>query len=282
MFKKIIFTILIIFAIGAGAGLTLRKIQAKKAEKVKKTEEAAALQTQQENENLVLSGKVKAETQTTLKFQTSGKLIWVGVKEGEFVKKYQALASLDKRELEKKFQKEMNDYMNERWDFEQTQDDYKTTKEKYLVTDAVKRILEKAQFDLNTIVLDAEIAKLAMEFSTLVTPIEGLVTHIDEPIPGVNITPATATFTVVDPQTVYFEAEADEEEVINLAKGAKAVLRLDAYSDKEFASEIIDISFAPIAGKTTTTYAVKFTLPANDNLQFKLEMNGEAEIVSSE
>ena len=70
------------------------------------------------------SGTVRSENEVKVQFQTSGKLAWMGVKEGDSVKKWQALASLDKDELKKKFQKEMNDYLNERWDFEQTQDDY--------------------------------------------------------------------------------------------------------------------------------------------------------------
>ena len=51
-------------------------------------------------EILTLSGEIDAEEKATLKFQTSGRLSWVGVKEGDYVKKYQSLASLDKRELQ--------------------------------------------------------------------------------------------------------------------------------------------------------------------------------------
>ncbi|PIV09530.1 hypothetical protein COS51_02315, partial [Candidatus Roizmanbacteria bacterium CG03_land_8_20_14_0_80_36_21] len=40
-------------------------------------------------EVLSLSGEVAAEEDVILRFQTSGRLAWVGVKEGDYVKKYQ-------------------------------------------------------------------------------------------------------------------------------------------------------------------------------------------------
>jgi len=51
------------------------------------------------NVNVVISasGEIKAEKDITLQFQTGGLLTWVGVKEGDKVKKGQAIASLDSR-----------------------------------------------------------------------------------------------------------------------------------------------------------------------------------------
>ncbi len=53
-------------------------------------------------ESLTFSGEIDAEEKVTLRFQTSGRLSWVGVKEGDFVKKFQTIASLDQREVKKK------------------------------------------------------------------------------------------------------------------------------------------------------------------------------------
>jgi len=228
--------------------------------------------------SLSLAGEIKAEREVNLKFKTSGKLVWVGVKKGDRIKKWQAVASLDKKQLEKTFKKEMNDYMNERWDFEQTQDDYQETKERYLITDEIKRILEKAQFDLNNSILDAEIADLAVKYSTLVSPIGGLVTRVDQPIAGVNITPATAVFTVSDPDSLYFEAEADEEDVVQISEGMEGTIVLDAYPEENIKTKILSIDFAPISGETSTVYAAKFSLPENKNLRFRIGMAGEIEL----
>ena len=88
-----------------------------------KKEDSVSVKRGDLKQELTISGTVDAEEKVTLRFKTSGRLSWVGVKEGDYVKKYQAIASLDQRELKKTLQKELNDYMNERWDFDQSQED---------------------------------------------------------------------------------------------------------------------------------------------------------------
>jgi RND family efflux transporter MFP subunit len=221
------------------------------------------------------SGKIKAEKEVNLKFQTSGKLAWVGVKEGDTVKKWQAIASLDKQELRKKLKKELNDYMNERWSFDQDHDDYPV-----VLTDEVKRILEKAQFDLNNTIIDVEIADLTLKLATIVTPIEGIVTHIDIPIAGTNITPATATFTVADPEELIFGVDVDEIDIGTIKLGQRAQIFLDSYPEEKFEGEVKKVSFV---AKTTrgggTAFEVEINLPLNTPEQkFKLGMNGDITI----
>ncbi len=226
---------------------------------------------------VILAGTVQAEDQVELRFQTSGRLAWVGVEKGDWVKKGQAIASLDREELKKRFQKEMNDYLKERWDFEQTHDNYQNEKDRFLITDEIKRILEKAQFDLNNAVLDAEISSLAVKYATLTTPIDGIVIDLDQPFSGVNITPAGAKFIIADPGSVYFRAEADEEEVVKIKPGMKGTVLLDAYPDDQFESEVVSVDFAPLSGTRTTSYGVKLVLPENENLRFRMEMGGEVQ-----
>jgi len=246
---------------------------------IKNENQEIAVSSQEEKaEPLLFPGQIIAENQITIKFKASGKLTWVGVKVGDSIKKGQALASLDKRELQKTFEKEANDYLSERWDFEQDQDDYQDERDNYLVTNAIKRILDKAQFDLNNSVLDYELANLAIEYALLTSPIDGIVIAIDEPIAGINITPATAKIVIADPNSVYFLAEADEEDVVKIKEGDKGVIILDSYENRDFESHIDTIEFAPLAEASGTVYGVKFPLPKNENLQFRLGMNGEVEI----
>lgn len=241
-------------------------------------------------ENLIqavsASGEVASQEQATLQFQTSGKLAWIGVKEGDFVKKWQAIASLDKRELEKDLKKQLNDYMNERWDFEQTYEDYDKSglpEEKWLVTDAIKRILQKAQFDLNNAVVDVEIADLTIKLATIVTPIDGVVTEIESPVAGVNITPATARFTIANPNSMKFVANVDESDIEKVVVGQKVLVSLDAYPDDIFEGELTNIAFAAITTRGGgTAFPVDITLPENIDQRFKVGMNGDIEIVTAE
>jgi len=225
------------------------------------------------------SGEIKAEKEATLKFQTSGRLAWVGVKKGDRVKKGQAIASLDKRDLEKRFKKEMNDYLNERWDFEQTQDDYEETRGRSLVTDEIQRILDKAQFDLESSVLDVEIADLAVKFATIYSPIEGIVVEISDPYPGVNIVSTTTKFRIVDPETLYFEAKVDESEIARVNEGDKAIIKLDAFPNQDFEGQVNKIDFeATTTASGATAYNVLVSFSGSlENL--RLGMNGDVEIV---
>lgn len=233
-------------------------------------------------EKLTVSGEVNAEEKASLKFQTSGLLSWVGVKEGDWVKKGQAIASLDQRELKKRLEKELNDYLTVRWDFEQTHEDYKDYKDRYLLTDEMKRILEKAQFGLSNAVIDVELADLAIKYATITTPIAGLVTHIDTPLAGINITPATATFEIVNPDSVYFEARVDELEIGKIKEGQTAIISLDSYPEKTFAGGIAAIDFAASTVGGSKVFLTKISLPQNSDRQFRLGMGGDAEIILNE
>src|SRR3989344_5807043 len=60
-------------------------------------------------EELVLSGEITAEEYTRLAFGTSGKISWVGVHEGDKVRKGQGLAKLDTTNLNSDYQRALHD-----------------------------------------------------------------------------------------------------------------------------------------------------------------------------
>lgn len=230
-------------------------------------------------DELSLSGSVDALEKVTLRFQTSGLLSWVGVKEGDSVKKYQTLASLDQRSLQKNLAKDLNDFMTKRWSYDQIVDNYKGA----AITDAMKRLLDQSQFSLNNAILDVEIRDISKQFSSLWTPIEGIVTRVASPFAGVNITPSQAEFEVVNPQTIYFTATADQTDVVKLHKGMNSEMVLDAYPDKIVFGTITDVSFTPDTNETGTVYNVKIGI-SEDNSQYgyKVGMTGDANFILRE
>lgn len=232
------------------------------------------------------SGQIDAEEKADLKFQTSGMLAWVGVKEGDKVKKYQAVASLDKRELQNTFNQYMNDYLKERWDFEQAQSDNKdwqTAGMTDAARDTVKRTLQKDQFDLNNSVLDVQAKDLALKFATIYTPIAGIVTNVDVPHPGENITPSTATFTIVNPETLYFSASADQTEVTGLSVGQKCKVVLDPFPDQELDATVTKIGFSPISGESGTVYKLTIGVDFNGlDSKIKMGMTGDVDFTLEE
>lgn len=216
------------------------------------------------------SGKTKAAKSVDLKFQTSGKLTWVGVQEGNMVRPYQAIASMDVREVQKNLEKALRDYSSERSDFDEG-------KSLQFVSDAAKRILQKNQWDLEKAVLDVELKHLAVEYATLVTPIGGIVTHIDTPVAGINITPATAVFRIADPASLVFEANIDEIDVGKLRIGQPAQISLDAFADATFSGRISYVSYvSETSGGGATVFPVKIAFDEPQPL--RIGLNGDVTI----
>ena len=232
---------------------------------------------------LSVSGAIKAEKQADLVFQAGGRLAWVGIKKGDWVNQWQGIASLDQRTVQKNLEKELNDYLKTRWDFQGNRETYNVTTDdldRYTLTPAVRRLLEKSQFDLNNAVLDVEIQTVAKEFSSLSSPFAGLVTDLKFPNPGINITAGAVIATIVDPDSLYFEAQVDEVDIARVRVGAPVKLVLDAYPEESIEAEVIEINFSPLSlSGGGTGYAVKIGLPPQtNNLKDKLGMNNDAEI----
>ena len=223
-----------------------------------------------------VSGEVQAGESVDLHFQAIGKLTWIGVKEGDSVNKWQAVASQDKRTLEKQLKQDLIAFEKEFRDFDQAVEDNP------LINLSFKRILEKAQFDLDSEVIDVEIRNLAIELSTLVTPIEGIVTSVDTPIAGVNVK-ATDTITIVNPVTLYFEAQVDETDIALMEEGNKATIILDAYEDTRIESAVTWIDFtASTSEGGGTVFLIKLTLPNLSEVNYRQGLNGDVTIIVEE
>ncbi|MBI3366322.1 efflux RND transporter periplasmic adaptor subunit [Candidatus Roizmanbacteria bacterium] len=230
-------------------------------------------------ETLSLSGSIDAEEHVTLRFQSSGRLLWVGVKEGDYVKKYQGIASLDQRELKKTLEKYLNTFVKKRFDLDQSVDDnwQKQYDLSQLIREKAERTLKSSQYDLNNAVLDVELQSLSVEFVNLWTPIEGVVTKVGSPFAGVNITPSQAEFEIINPKTVFFSATADQSDVVKISEGLLGKITLDAFPDDKINAVVKDISFVPKSGETGTVYEVKVNmLGSYSDFRYRFGMTGDA------
>ncbi len=236
-----------------------------------------------EQQNLVktvsATGKIKAKNSVDLKFQTGGELAWIGVKEGDSVQMGQAIAQLDVISLQKNLQKYLNDYIQNRWTFEEST---QTTYRDSVLTNTVRRIIDKQQKDLDNTVLDVEIANHAKDLATLISPISGVVTNIDNPVAGVNVTVANV-ITIADPTSMIFTAPIDEADIGQVKIGQKTKITLDAYPDEEFNSTISKVDFtSTTTSGGGTAFNIEVKLPENIEQKFKPGMNGDIEITVAE
>ncbi|PIS15998.1 hypothetical protein COT62_00700 [Candidatus Roizmanbacteria bacterium CG09_land_8_20_14_0_10_41_9] len=279
-FLKKYWYVLVILAIAVGGFVYWRKSTQATLDK----KSAYTVKKRNLKEMLTLSGEVDAEEKTTLRFQTSGKLAWVGVKVGDYVKKFQGIASQDQAELQKNLKKYLNTYVNERLDFEQSKDDnsdkgLKTT----LELAEMQRLFEKAQYDLDNAVIDVELKDIALKYSYLYTPIEGIVVRAASPYAGVYITPTQAEFEIVNPTTIYFSITADQTEVWRLRQDELGEVILDSYPDETIKGKIYFISFVPKEDETGTVYQVKLGLTVdNSAYKYRIGMTGDVNFLIKE
>lgn len=278
--KKIWYLVLIIIVI---IGFIFYKNNSSKA--IKNKVDSYKIKRENLKEVLSLSGEINAEEKVSLKFQTSGRLAWVGVKEGDYVKKYQVIASLDQRDLKNRLQKHLNTFTSQRLTFDQTKDDY--WNKQYDLSESIRknaeRTLQDSQYDLNNAVLDVELQSLTVEYANLWTPIEGIVTRVDTPFAGVNITPSGAEFEIVNPETIYLSVTTEQLDVVFLEKGMTGEVVFDSYPDETFSGDISYISFTPKIGETGTVYEIKLSLDeAAQKLPLKLAMTGDVSFITRE
>ncbi|PIP53577.1 hypothetical protein COX08_00175 [Candidatus Beckwithbacteria bacterium CG23_combo_of_CG06-09_8_20_14_all_34_8] len=254
------------------------------------TEKTATVVRQDLKEIISTSGKLAAESSASLKFQTGGKLAWVGVKKGDRVSKWQAIASLDQRDLETRFKKALLSYTNQRITFDKTVDNNESgiTARNDLNIQTVNdeslnlmRLLQQNQISLDLSVADVEIASIAKQYGTLFSPIEGVVIKASDENPGVNVSIATTEYVVVDPSSLRFEAEVEELDIAKVQPGQPAQIILDALPSTTIDSLVSNVEFTSSVNSSGNT-AYKVYLPIAPNMNYRLDLSGNANIVITE
>ncbi|MCL5438758.1 MAG: efflux RND transporter periplasmic adaptor subunit [Patescibacteria group bacterium] len=211
------------------------------------------------NSQTLIEGDVESQNQATLHFQTGGKLTYLPFKEGDAVYQGQTIAQLDTYTLQRQLTSALNNYRSTRDTFDQTKQNSDTGvlqgQQRYgleitnkvaksgqdevdVVNDIVKRILDQNQANLDNSVINVELANYALQFATLTSPINGVITHEDVTVPNQNITTQTS-FVVSDPNLIVFTGYIPESEISLIRIGAKAAIRLSGLSDNPI-SGVVD------------------------------------------
>jgi RND family efflux transporter MFP subunit len=224
---------------------------------------------------LEVGGVIDAKEKANLRFAAGGKVVYLGAKEGDLVKKWQTIATIDRRTLNKQLQQDLNTYMKERWDWETTQDstDYP------LEVIGTRRTIDKEQWDLNNEVLDVEIRDIAITNTVLSAPFAGILVSSPTNVTGVNLL-ATEGFELVNPDTLVFKAAVDEAEIAQVAREQKGDIYLDSYPDEPISSAVNYIAFKSSASSAGTVFVIEFPINGESLLnKYRLGMNGDVEIV---
>ncbi len=268
-----VLVVLVLIAIGVGVTIYLRRPTP--------TYTSFQVKRQTVRETLELSGKVIAGNSATLRFGAGGLITYLGAKEGDTVKKWQTLASVDTRQLQKVLEQKLNLFSIQRGTFEQTVDDNDNSIPAGDDSRELKRLLEKNQYQLDNTIKDVEYQDLSLKLSRITSPISGILTH--SPVTSSNVqVAATDTWIVVDPTSLYFSADVDETDLSRLRLDQQVEISLDAFPDRTFPGIITSIGYSPKETTTGTTFEVKIKFTDTDLSLFRIGLNGTGSVILSE
>lgn len=256
------------------AGIAFFIVNSQKPEPI----ETVTVKSTNITESLSATGTVNSLDIVNLSFLAPGKLVFLGAKKGDTVKKGQTIAVLDQRSMQKNIEQALRDYSKQRNKFEQTKDDNQDTP----LEDDIKRILDDNQHDLNKAVASVELQTLAKEQSVLTTPISGVVTRSDISSAGVNVS-LTSTWTIADTNQLVFEMEIDEADIGKVSEGQAVNISFDAYPDQQVQGQISNIDYASHDNATGgNVYTAQATLDPAAGISYRIGMNGDAEVILHE
>ncbi|MBD3279605.1 MAG: efflux RND transporter periplasmic adaptor subunit [Candidatus Pacebacteria bacterium] len=270
LIKKRYKLLLILLLIIVGIGFWYyRRVQANKVEL-----KFAHPVKQDLTKTLDVSGIIDAEEKATMRFIAGGKIVYIGAQEGDWVKKGQTLATIDQADLQKRLEKDLNLYMKERWDWDQQLDDIKDR----WIDKEEQRTVDKNHWDLENTVIDVEIRDIAIKNTVLSAPFEGIL--VSSPVTSAPVQVlSTDTWELINPNTLLFRAEVDEEDIGAVMIDQVGKLTLDAYPDEILTTQVAYISFQSSQSSTGTVFAVEFPLQGITTLnKYRLGMNGDIAI----
>lgn len=254
-----------------GAGLFLFNRVWSSKSKVQEFERPQYLDIKQ---SIEVSGSIDAKEKATLRFLAGGKLTYVGAKEGDSVKKWQTIASIDKQDLQKNLEKDLNSYAIQRWTFDQNVDNRKDI----YGNKSTDRLKDQDQFTLNNTVLTVELRDIALRNASLYAPFNGVLISAPTAVPG-TILLSTDVFTVINPESMVFIADVDESDISKIKEGLPATIGLDAFSKIEIPVTVDRIAFQSKEKSTGTVFPIEFRLQSQfDGVMFRLGMNGSVRI----
>lgn len=229
-------------------------------------------------ETVSTSGTIKADGYVQLTFPSGGLINKVGVKPGQKVTKGQFIAQIDSVVLNAAYQNALNSYRSTQAAVELEHDNDKnygsgeTFSQKYTRTAA-----EVANDNAYNAVLAA---KDSLKNATIYAPFSGVIDSAYPTSPGINVSAGSASYIIVDPSSIYFDAEVEETDLPNVTVGQDVNLNLDAYPNDKIKGKVSTVGLVAFTSSTGgNAYHIRISLPDNAEQKYKVGMQGDVDII---
>lgn len=235
---------------------------------------------------VVGTGKIDAINKVVITPEVTGEIVSLPVKEGQKVKKGDLLikiksdqyqAALDR--LVASLQASKSSLNSIKAAYEKAQQDYNRTLElhkKGLASDAELELVKsnylsrQGEYEAQkAMVLQSEAAikeqKEIIAKTAIYSPIDGTVTGLNvklgERVLGSNFTQGTNLMTIADLSNMEAVIDVNENDIINVKIGQKAIIDVDAIKGKKFYGEVYEIANSPkTTGLGTQEQVVNFSV----------------------
>jgi HlyD family secretion protein len=304
---------LIILAVLAVIGvLVVANLQSRREKTVKVTVDKA--KKQDLTSIISASGEVKPKKNINISAQVPGRIIKIGVVEGQEVMAGDFLLKLDDAQYEANADRDQNYIRAANADLIQAEARLKRDKnsfgrqqklfdEELISKDQLEAA--KAQFDVseaqtNAIGFQIKQAEASLKSTldnltktTYSSPIDGMITSLrveegEVAIIGTMNNPGTVLLTIADLSVMEVEVEVDETDVIGVALGQAANIRVDAFPETIFPGKVTEIGSSALqrtTGATSTQESKDFKVVVTlDNPSRKLKpgLSASADIIVAE
>ena len=260
------------------------------------------------------SGEIKPKKNINISAQVPGRIIKIGVVEGQEVRAGDFLLKLDSTQYEANADRDRNfiraasaDLIQSQARLERDRNSYERQRQLFEEELISKEQLEgaKAQFDVsaaqaNAIEFQIKQAEASLQSTldnlaktTYGSPIDGVITSLrveegEVAIIGTMNNPGTVLLTIADLSVMEVEVEVDETDVIGVALGQQANVRVDALPETTFKGQVTEIGSSALqkaaAGVTTQEskdFKVVVTLE-DPSHKLKPGLSASADIVVAE
>ncbi len=241
-----------------------------------KLTEAVLQSPSQASASLIASGYVVAQRKAAVASKGTGRLVYLGVVEGDKVKKNEIIAKLEdtdvKAQLEgAKANLELNEagLTDAKNTYEREKALFKTGSASQSDLDAADAKYKEVLASIDVAKANVDAAEVALENTIIRAPFDGTVLTKDADVGeivapfGASINTKGAVVTIADMSSLQVEADVSESNIEKITPDQNCSIILDAYSDYSYPGYVAKI--VPTADRTKATVLVKVAFKKYDS-----------------
>lgn len=264
--KKIVIWVAILIAILSAGYFSINLLLEKTIEVKLITVEFQS--ASQSNIILTASGYVVAQRKASVASKGTGRLVYIGVVEGDEVKKDQILARIEDSDIKAQLEEAEANLKFYEADLKEAENNYKREVELFEKGLSSAQLFDRAEANYKRLLASLDIAKaritqyeVALENTIIRAPFDGTVltknAEIGEVVAplGASTTSRGAVVLIADMNSLLVEADVSESNIEKIEVNRDCEIVLDAYPDKNYAGFVFKI--VPTADRSKATVMVK-------------------------